>query len=79
MADEGTEARSDRFSTRLRELLAGAAPDSADLELYDYDEDPRETRNLAKARPEVVETLRAILARHPEAVAPGGPARRKGP
>jgi iduronate 2-sulfatase len=54
----------------------GAAPDTADLELYDYAADPAERRNLASAQPEVVTRLRAILARHPEArpalAAPGG-------
>lgn len=45
----------------------GAAPETADLELYDYETDPLETRNLARAQPEVVAQLRAILARHPEA------------
>ncbi len=45
----------------------GAAADTADLELYDYQEDPQETRNLADSRPEIVARLRAILARHPEA------------
>lgn len=46
---------------------AGAAADSADLELYDYVADPGETKNLAAGQPNVVAELRAILARHPEA------------
>ncbi|HVW36533.1 MAG TPA: sulfatase, partial [Pirellulales bacterium] len=46
----------------------GAPADSAELELYDYQTDPGETKNLASTRPEVVAELRAILARHPEAV-----------
>jgi iduronate 2-sulfatase len=54
----------------------GAAPESAEFELYDYAADPAERRNLAAAQPEVVARLRAILARHPEArpslAAPGG-------
>lgn len=37
------------------------------LELYDYEADPAETRNLAADRPEVVAPLRALLARQPEA------------
>ena len=45
----------------------GAAPETAELELYDYEADPRETRNLAGEQPEVVKRLRAILNRHPEA------------
>lgn len=45
----------------------GAAPESAEIELYDYAADPFETRNLATEQPDVVNRLRAILARHPEA------------
>jgi iduronate 2-sulfatase len=45
----------------------GAPADTADLELYDYEADPRETKNLAAAQPEVVVKLRAILATQPEA------------
>ncbi|HSJ02381.1 MAG TPA: sulfatase, partial [Verrucomicrobium sp.] len=45
----------------------GASPDTADLELYDYEADPVESRNLATEQPEVVAKMREILARHPEA------------
>jgi iduronate 2-sulfatase len=45
----------------------GAAPESAEIELYDYAADPLETRNLAAEQSDVVKRLRAILARHPEA------------
>jgi iduronate 2-sulfatase len=45
----------------------GAAPETADLELYDYQDDPAERRNLAPERPTEVARLRAMLARHPEA------------
>ena len=45
----------------------GAAADTAVLELYDYEADPAETKNLAAERPDVVARLRAILARQPEA------------
>jgi iduronate 2-sulfatase len=45
----------------------GAAPESAEIELYNYAADPLETRNLAAEQPDVVKRLRAILARHPEA------------
>jgi iduronate 2-sulfatase len=45
----------------------GAPAETAELELYDYQADPLETRNLAAEQPEVVAQLRAILARHPEA------------
>jgi iduronate 2-sulfatase len=45
----------------------GAPPETAILELYDYERDPGETRNLAAVEPEVVNDLRAILASQPEA------------
>lgn len=45
----------------------GAESSTADLELYDYETDPLETKNLALERPEVVSDLRAILAKEPEA------------
>jgi iduronate 2-sulfatase len=45
----------------------GAPADTAEFELYDYQEDPDETRNLARQRPEALAMMRAILARHPEA------------
>ncbi|MDF1812993.1 MAG: sulfatase-like hydrolase/transferase [Verrucomicrobiales bacterium] len=47
----------------------GAPPKTAELELYDYETDPLETKNLASEKPEVVEELRSILATYPEAVA----------
>ncbi len=47
--------------------IPGAAADSADLELYDYETDPLETKNLASAQPDVVARLRALLAKLPEA------------
>ncbi|MBK8095403.1 MAG: hypothetical protein IPK32_26395 [Verrucomicrobiaceae bacterium] len=46
---------------------AGTAPETAEPELYDYAQDPLETRNLAAEQPEVVE----ITPRHPR-TAPGG-------
>jgi iduronate 2-sulfatase len=47
----------------------GEAPERAEFELYDYQDDPLETRNLAAARPEEMARLRALLATHPEAEA----------
>lgn len=62
----GRAIRTDRY--RLVEWKApGAAPETADFELYDYEEDPGEGRNLAAERPDVLARMRAILARHPEA------------
>jgi iduronate 2-sulfatase len=45
----------------------GEAPETAVLELYDYEADPEETKNLAAEQPEVVASLRKLLAQHPEA------------
>jgi iduronate 2-sulfatase len=45
----------------------GAAADTAELELYDYETDPAENRNLAAEQPAVVAELRAILSGQPEA------------
>ena len=45
----------------------GAPSDSAIVELYDYEADPVETKNLASEQPEVVAHLRSILANQPEA------------
>ena len=47
--------------------VPGANPDTAELELYDYVNDPAETKNLAAVHPETVAKLRAMLASHPEA------------
>jgi iduronate 2-sulfatase len=62
----GRAIRTDRY--RLVEWKSPGAPaETADLELYDYHDDPEETRNLAKDRPEVLAQMLSILARHPEA------------
>ncbi len=45
----------------------GASTDTAEFELYDYETDPLETKNLAKDKPEVLAELRGILATQPEA------------
>jgi len=45
----------------------GADPSTAEFELYDYEADPLETRNLAGDQPETLAQLQAILATHPEA------------
>ncbi len=45
----------------------GSPADTAQLELYDYQADPAETKNLAAEQPGVVAELRAILAKQPEA------------
>jgi iduronate 2-sulfatase len=46
----------------------GAAPETAELELYDYTADPLETKNLASVQPRVVADLRRLLAGLAEAL-----------
>ena len=61
----GRAVRNERY--RLVEWkVFGAAPESAELELYDYQQDPLETENIAVERPDVIAELRAVLAKHPE-------------
>lgn len=63
----GRAIRTERY--RLVEWKSpGAAADTAELELYDYQTDPLESHNLAQAKPEVVSQLRKLLAQHPEAI-----------
>jgi iduronate 2-sulfatase len=62
----GRAIRTERY--RLVEWKKPGAPaDTAELELYDYQTDPLETKNLATTQPGVVAQLRALLAKHPEA------------
>jgi iduronate 2-sulfatase len=62
----GRAIRTERY--RLVEWKAPGAPAAeAELELYDYEADPEETRNHAGEQPEVVRQLRDLLAGHPEA------------
>ncbi len=62
----GRAVRTERY--RLVEWkVPGAAPETADLELYDYVIDALEIRNLAPEKPAVVEELRRMLAAQPEA------------
>ncbi len=73
----GRAVRTDRF--RLVEWKKPGAPaDTAELELYDYQADPAETRNLAAEQPERVKALLAILAKQPEARPQIRPAARAG-
>ncbi len=48
----------------------GASIDTAEYELYDYREDPLETRNIASERAKILAELTAKLATHPEAMPP---------
>jgi iduronate 2-sulfatase len=45
----------------------GAPADSAEYELYDYDADPAESKNLAAELPRILAELQAMLSKHPEA------------
>lgn len=75
----GRAIRTERY--RLVEWKKpGASADTAEFELYDYETDPLETKNLATSQPAIVAQLRSILARQPEAIplggSPGGKAKR---
>jgi iduronate 2-sulfatase len=62
----GRAVRTPRY--RLVEWkVPGAPPNTAEVELYDYETDPDETKNLATEKPAVVAELRAILNEEPEA------------
>lgn len=61
----GRAIRTERY--RLVEWR-GNQGGAVEWELYDYEEDPAESQNLARSKPEVVEQLKAILNRYPEPV-----------
>jgi len=64
----GCAIRTQRY--RMVEWINVEDPEAEKVyELYDYREDPLETRNYADSRPEVLEEMKAILARHPKAKA----------
>jgi|GEM_PF-198952 len=70
----GRAVRTERY--RLVEWKnPGDADNTAEYELYDYEADPLETRNLAAAQPDVVNELKAKLAAYPDAIDPRRPAR----
>ena len=62
----GRAVRTDRYRF-VEWKVPSAAAETAELELYDYQVDPAETKNLAHEQPEIVGQLRAILAKEPEA------------
>ncbi len=61
----GRAVRTARY--RLVEWKKIGDPAAAVLELYDYEADPEETKNLVGEKPEIVAQLRAILSKQPEA------------
>lgn len=61
----GRAIRTDRY--RMVEWKEfGASADSAEFELYDYQADPAETRNLAATEPGILRHMQGLLASHPE-------------
>ena len=62
----GRAVRTERY--RLVEWKKPGAPAAtAEFELYDYKDDPDETKNVASTQPKVVKKLHALLAAQPEA------------
>ena len=60
----GRSIRNERY--RLVEWRPFNGKGEAEYELYDYEADPLETRNLAEDKTEVVAELSAILAKYPK-------------
>ncbi|MFN9721173.1 MAG: sulfatase, partial [Planctomycetota bacterium] len=66
----GRAIRTERY--RLVEWRKPSEPESsAQYELYDYQTDPHETRNMATEAPDLVRELRSRLELHPVRVPPG--------
>lgn len=66
-ATMGRAIRTERY--RMVEWKkAGAPGDTAEFELYDYEAEAPESKNVAASRPEVLKELQTILAKYPEAV-----------
>ena len=63
----GRAVRTERYRMVEWKPIGGPA-DKAVFELYDYEADPAETRNLAAVQPDLVAQLRARLAALPEAL-----------
>ncbi|QDT06320.1 Choline-sulfatase [Rubripirellula lacrimiformis] len=64
----GRAIRTDRYRL-VQWKNADAADDTAEYELYDYQNDPVESKNLAAEQPELVSRLTAILNQHGTAYA----------
>lgn len=64
----GRAIRTERY--RLVEWKTpGSTAETAEYELYDYQNDPEETKNIFSQNPEVARELQAMLTTHPEAKA----------
>jgi iduronate 2-sulfatase len=61
----GRAIRTKRYRLVEWKPLKGDA--ATEYELYDYEEDPHESQNVAAQRPDVVDSLTKILATHPPA------------
>jgi iduronate 2-sulfatase len=67
--------RGDRIGRAVRDAryrmvewkVPGAPANTAEIELYDYEKDPAETKNRAADHPDIVARMRAVLAARPEA------------
>ena len=64
----GRAIRTPRY--RLVEWKPFGSDRDPEYELYDYQEDPLETENLAAKQPDVVKELALLLSEHPPAVPP---------
>lgn len=63
----GRAIRTDRYRMVAWEPV-GNKPGNVEYELYDYEVDPLETRNIADEQPEVLERMKSLLGLHPPAV-----------
>jgi iduronate 2-sulfatase len=74
----GRAVRTERY--RLVEWKKPGAPsDTAEFELYDYESDPGETRNMAAAQPELVRKLQKLITAQGEAKPQIGKSNSNGP
>ncbi|HAD58100.1 MAG TPA: iduronate-2-sulfatase [Planctomycetaceae bacterium] len=74
----GRAIRTERY--RLVEWRGFGAPEgTAEYELYDYESDPLETKNLASQNPQVVADLKKLLAGYPAPVPRGQRSTRRTP
>ena len=70
----GRAIRTPRY--RFVEWKPIGSSEAPEYELYDYMQDPLETKNLVAARPDVVAELASLLASHPPAKPPARLSRR---